>query len=65
MADDDETFTCTRCDPPRNVTDQVLAARDAEMLVLRWNPRKAKTPTTWSVVIDCPGGHEVVFSGTR
>ena len=56
----DGPYTCEICNPPRDVTDQVKAERDEQMMVLRTRRRPGEK---WSVVVSCPVGHEVVFEG--
>jgi hypothetical protein len=59
---DDRLFYCEQCDPPRDVTAQVLAERDQQMEMLR--SRRGFQPAGWSVWITCPAGHDVVIDST-
>ena len=54
-------FVCSECEPELDVTAQVLAERDEQMLILRSTKRSGEK---WSVVITCPKGHELAFDGT-
>lgn len=56
---DDGPFFCEQCDPPRDVTAQVIAERDQQMEMLRG--RRDLQTTGWSVWITCPEGHDVVI----
>ena len=56
---DDGPFYCEQCDPPRDITAQVLAERDQQMEMLR--VRKGPRLIGWSVWITCPAGHDVVI----
>lgn len=55
------TYTCEECKPTLDVTEQVLAERDEQVVVLR---TRRKPGSTWSVAITCPNGHELRFDGT-
>jgi hypothetical protein len=57
----EEKFVCTQCDPPRDMTAKVIAERDEELDLLRSG--RSRRQGTWSVVMTCPKGHEVAFSG--
>jgi hypothetical protein len=57
----DQQYVCDQCDPARDVTEQVLAERDEQVVVLR---TRRKPGATWSVAITCPAGHELRFDGT-
>jgi hypothetical protein len=57
----EERYTCERCNPPADVTTQVLAERDDQMDVLRTRRRPGQR---WSVKVICPNGHELHVSGT-
>ena len=60
---DDGPFYCEQCDPPRDVTAQVLAERDQQMEMLRGRRgRRDRQVAGWSVWITCPDGHDVVIN---
>jgi hypothetical protein len=53
-------YTCKECDPESDITALVIAERDQQMSVLR--RRHARENDSWSVIVTCPNGHEVVIS---
>lgn len=58
---DDGPFFCPSCGGENtDVTDLVLAERDEQMIVLRTTRRSGRS---WSVIVTCPLGHEVVVDG--
>lgn len=56
-----EKFICPHCDPPQDISEQVMAERDEELAVLRSG--RGRKQGKWSMITRCPNGHEVAFSG--